>query len=44
MKQKLRDVNKQFLVDLDEAADTDNVIYYSQVLVERVIKLTGYHA
>jgi hypothetical protein len=36
-------VSKHFLVGLDEAADTDKVIYHSQVLVDRVTELTGYH-
>ena len=37
LKQELRDaVTKHFLVGLDEAADTEKVIYHSQVLVDRI--------
>jgi hypothetical protein len=36
-------VQKDFLVGLDEAADTDRIIYHSQVLVDKVTQLTGYH-
>jgi hypothetical protein len=36
-------VKEHFLVGLDEALDTQKVIYHSQVLVDRVTSLTGYH-
>ena len=44
LKNDLRDaVNNHFLVSINEAEDTDKVIYHSQILVDKITHLTGYH-
>jgi len=43
LKQELIDaVNQHFLVGIQEAEDTNMVFYHSQVLVDKIIVLTGY--